>query len=635
MKGLITMAAFILIIVGFLLALPTPPDMPSTDAWNKQVISKQNRLSNNKSDDRKLSYKAEKINHQLIIKGASWFDGDTWHNDSPLIVIDGRVNFSSDLSEVLIDLPVIDFSGKYIIPGLIDAHTHTWGSALQQAVRFGVTTELDMFTQPTFVTQAKQQQSDVADRQQADIFSSGILATSEGGHGTEYGINIPTVDSPEQALEFVKQRLAEGSDYIKIVYIQANKKTPFTSISRDTLNALVKAAHQMNVMAVVHTSDYESAYHAVSAGADGLVHVFHDQLISNDLLLLMKQKNTFVIPTLSVISSMFGKAGTNFILSNSPLQDRLTPAIINQLEQSFDAHPSSKNALNIAQKNVQLMHQAGIDILVGTDAPNPGTAHGVSIHNEMQLLQQAGMPVLSILKAATSLPGKYFPVAKRGQLIDGARADFLVLSKNPMQSINNTQFIEHVYKNGYPINVNHTEASNIKLPAKLADFKHDLSNQLTSNPFFSTSDDRFQGNSTANIKWQNIGCDTMGSALITGSIGQSFPYPWAGAMLTFSENMEIPVDLNADYKQLEFNVSGTPGQYRLLVFTQGLQRPAEINYTISPTDNTCQQISVVFEQHSSINWELVTGLAWVANKEHKAFEFMLDDIHFKAKTKKH
>ena len=593
MKGVIVMAAFILLIVGIMFALPTPFEhqgltLDQTHENTPESVALQLAEHNELTDD------SNTADNHFVITGATWFDGQVWHQQKPLTVINGRVDLSTDLSEVAIELPRFDYSGKYILPGFIDAHTHTWGNALKQAVQFGVTTELDMFTQPEFITTATFNQSDTHDRQQADFFSSGILATSEGGHGTEYGINIPTLSSPDQALDFVKQRLAEGSNYIKIVYIHANRQTPFTSISRDTLIALVNAAHQMNVMALVHVSDYESAYHAVSAGADGLVHVFYDKQVTPKLLSLMQENRTFVIPTLSVIASMASDTGVGFLNPDSPLKNHVTPAIENQLNQSFESHSFGKSVLAIAFKNVKMMHQAGIDILVGTDAPNPGTAHGISIFKEMQLLQKAGMPPNDILRAATSVPGKYFPIQKRGQLIDGARADLIVLSKQPLETINNTQYIDAVYKNGFKITSNITNSSTQRLANEFATFKADLTSQSNAHRFFATSDNMFQGNSNAILQWQNEGCDSVGSAIIKGKIGDAFPYPWAGAMVTFSQNMEQSVDLSSKFQRMMFNVKGTPGQYRLLVFTQGLQRPQEVSFSITGTKPSCEQVSIEF-----------------------------------------
>lgn len=89
---------------------------------------------------------------------------------------------------------VIPGEGRTLLPGLIDAHTHAFGDALERALVFGVTTELDMFTEHRFAAQMRaEQQSPQGAPRRADLLSAGTLVTAPGGHGTEYGMKIPTI----------------------------------------------------------------------------------------------------------------------------------------------------------------------------------------------------------------------------------------------------------------------------------------------------------------------------------------------------------------------------------------------------------------------------------------------------------
>ena len=109
---------------------------------------------------------------------------------------------------------VIDAEGGTILPGLIDSHIHLVPGALAQGLIFGVTTALDMFSQADVMAVAKQQagaRSDVA-----DVRSAGIGATAPGGHPSMMYAPFPTLTGPEQAEQFVADRVAEGSDYLKI-----------------------------------------------------------------------------------------------------------------------------------------------------------------------------------------------------------------------------------------------------------------------------------------------------------------------------------------------------------------------------------------------------------------------------------
>jgi imidazolonepropionase-like amidohydrolase len=120
----------------------------------------------------------------------------------------------------------------------------------------------------------------------ADLFSAGVLATAPGGHGTEYGFPIPTISTPDSAQAFFDARIAEGSDYIKIVYDDGSAfSIRWPSIDEATLRALINAAHRRNKLAVVHVSRASAARTALDARADGLMHMFVDRAPDAELAL--------------------------------------------------------------------------------------------------------------------------------------------------------------------------------------------------------------------------------------------------------------------------------------------------------------------------------------------------------------
>ncbi len=89
-------------------------------------------------------------------------------------------------------------------PGLIDAHTHSYGSSLNDALRFGVTVSLDMFTDREVLPAARSARESRGPTEDADMFSAGMLATAPGGHGTQYGVAVEPLTAPDQALEWVQ-----------------------------------------------------------------------------------------------------------------------------------------------------------------------------------------------------------------------------------------------------------------------------------------------------------------------------------------------------------------------------------------------------------------------------------------------
>ena len=196
----------------------------------------------------------------VAITNVRVFDGTRVIPKGTVILQDGRIAAVGENVFPPKGANVIDGAGQTLLPGFIDGHTHAWGDALERALVFGVTTELDMFTDPGFAKQMRDEQAKSGAPGRADLYSAGILATAPGGHGTEYGMTIPTLTKPEEAQAWVDARVAEGSDYIKIVIEDGSpygRKIP--TLDQATVAALVAAAHKRGKLAVVHVSTEDGA----------------------------------------------------------------------------------------------------------------------------------------------------------------------------------------------------------------------------------------------------------------------------------------------------------------------------------------------------------------------------------------
>ena len=315
---------------------------------------------------------------------------------------------------------VIDAQGGTILPGLIDSHIHLVPGALAQGLTFGVTTALDMFSQAGVMTAAKQQagaRSDVA-----DVRSAGIGATAPGGHPSMMYAPFPTLTGPEQAGQFVADRVAEGSDYLKIFGpTGAAGPRAVPSLDLDTVTALTEAAHCRGLVVVAHVSSVAGAGAVVSAGVDVVAHVPVDGELDAALAGRIAAAGIAVGPTLATSENVVGAPGR---------PGRPTPRY------------------SLAEENVGRLAGAGVTILAGTDAPNPGTVFGASLHRELELLVRCGMTPAQALSAATAGPARVFGLTDRGHIAPGQRADLMLVSGDPLTDITATRAIERIWRAG-------------------------------------------------------------------------------------------------------------------------------------------------------------------------------------------
>ncbi len=312
---------------------------------------------------------------------------------------------------------VLDGRGKTLLPGLIDAHVHirTTGD-LGTALAFGVTACLDMFTMQEVAAAARAEQAVGRADGRADLLSAGTAATAPGGHGTEYGVAIPTLSRPGEAQAFVDARIAEGSEYLKIMKDDGSAfgfHRP--ALDAPTVAALIQAAHARGRQAIVHIATAQDAREAVAAGADGIAHV-HAGAPDDELARAAAARRVFWTPTLGVIT--------------------------------YGAPDAKRNA---ALAVVRLLHDAGVRILAGTDAPNPGAAYGETLHTELELLVAAGLSPVEALAAATSVPAAAYQLADRGRIAQGLRADLVLVDGDPSVDIRATRRIVAVWKKGVSV----------------------------------------------------------------------------------------------------------------------------------------------------------------------------------------
>jgi imidazolonepropionase-like amidohydrolase len=409
-----------------------------------------------------------------LIRGARIFDGQRLLPASNVLLAGGAVAGIGDEVGVPAGADVVEGRGRTLLPGLIDCHVHAGDvRALGQALAFGVTTELDMFSDPGL---AGQRRSLAASRDDvADVRTAVQGATVTGGTLSRISPGLPTVGGPQDAAAFVSAQAAHGADYLK-VYLEDSAWYGSPAMSAATVRALVTAAHDRGMLAVAHADSAAMAHMFIQAGGDGLAHVLGDIDLTPAFLADLRRRPAFVIATLRATAVLSAAHATEIEADQRELarHPRLGPYLDEPTRAAFtrpsllaDARDRGAAAackggrldFGSALRSVTALNQAGIQVLAGTDTnypdPEDGNAilnayagHGIALHHELELLVRAGLSPAAALAAATSVPAEAFGLADRGRIARGLRADLLLVDGDPCADITATRNIAAIWRNG-------------------------------------------------------------------------------------------------------------------------------------------------------------------------------------------
>ncbi len=392
------------------------------------------------------SITAQQTEKPLVFRNVDVFDGSHLIRRTNVLVRNGMVRAIGEDISIPSFVEVIDGKGKTLLPGLIDAHIHLGiyqkEQFLRDALNFGVTTELEMSGSDASLALRNKIMADGIN-DMADLRNAGTVITVPHGHPTQMGgPPIPTLGPSDDVQAFVDARIAEGGDYIKIIYEHA-----YPTLTKQQLEDVVAAAHRRNRLVVVHVTTQREARDAIAAGADGLAHIFADSVPEPGFAKFAAEHHVFVIPTLSVVEAATETSSKPW-WPDPKVSPFITPSMRANLERKFPPgfRPDLKLANAVAA--VSALRRAGVSILAGTDAPAPSLVHGLSLHHELELLVLSGLTPLEALAAATSEPARAFGFHDRGRIAAGIRADLLLINGDPTVNITATRDIVGVWKLG-------------------------------------------------------------------------------------------------------------------------------------------------------------------------------------------
>ncbi len=557
------------------------------------------------------------------------FDGERMRGVATVVVLVGRIAAVGAEVVAPADARAVDGAGGTLLPGLIDGHVHTFGDALERAPVFGVTTVLDMFTEQGFAATKRQEQRDGRADARADLFSAGTLATAPGGHGTQYGMQFPTLSELPEADDWVAARVAEGSDYIKIVLEDGSASgRSLPTISDDIARALIAAAHRHGKLAVVHVSTARGAEVALAGGADGLVHLFRDSPADPGWVERAAKSGLFVVQTLTVLESATGIAGGAALAGDPQLKPFLRTDEIANLERSF---PGRGATLDVVYASMTALGSAGIRILAGTDSPNPGTTFGASMHRELELLVAAGLTPSEALRAATSAAADAFRLGDRGRIAPGLRADLVLVDGDPTTNILDTRKIRAVWKGGAEITrtpaVEQPSGSVVVPTGVVSDFER--GELVAAHGVWDRSSDAMMGGkSTVELSvTEGLGANGSRFALSArGEIRSGAPFLWAGPIYLPGGASFAPADLSAS-TELRF-FARAPGAGSLVVMLFSGDRMVPVSRLVE-VGTEWREIVLSIASFPGVDPKAVRGIHVSAAPKPGPFEFAIDQFELR------
>ena len=436
---------------------------------------------------------------------------------------------------------------------------------------------------------------------------------------------LEVLTDPEQAAEWVRARGAEGSDWIKIIYEDGRAfGMEIPSLDGETVAAVIGAAHAEGLAAVVHVSTLERALEATAIGADGLVHVWRDEVVSEADVRRFAEAEVFVVPTLSVMVSADDSAVAELVQHTD--EAMLSPMQRETLAARFSG--SMEEGGRVAVKNVRRLHEAGVRLVAGTDAPNQGTGAGISMHGELRLLSRAGLRSAEVLEAATSVAADAFGVADRGRIAEGYLADLVLVRGDLEEDLSRSHDIVAVWKDGHLVERGvgsagaGPQAEAMPAPAEtlVADFEDGLGSSFGVG-WDVTSDQMSGGSSTASLAVRN------GALVVTGEIAPGFAFPWAGVIWLPGEQPMQPVDFSGR-EAIRFRTRGHGGQYSVVLVggPDAVGPPPSVRFV--PTAEWTQ-VEIRLQDFPTATPEVIAGLAFVAEGPAGEFEFELDELEIR------
>ena len=386
------------------------------------------------------------LTHATVIDGT----GAGPQKDVTIVMENGRIRDMGPSSKVPAPsgATIVDLKGKFVTPGIINAHGHVGAKTepqLRQYALYGVTTATSMQTDPDEVVQVREAQK------------RGELRGARVSTVKYRFVPDPEVVTPEQARTKVDEIVAAGADYIK-VWVDGGFGTR-AKLTPEFCVAVLEQARKHGKLTFAHVYELSDARMLVERGLNVLAHNVRDREVDSDFIAALKQRNVTLIPTLIRDEFSFAYGDSPAWIDDPFFQKFVPPERLAVLKTKIRdeqlKNPQRaliKAGFEMNKVNLKKLSVGGVRIALGTDSGGAADRffiQGYSEHREMELMVQSGLTPMQVIQSFSKGAAEALGIDKEfGTLAKGKAADLLVLEKNPLDAILNMRSIQAIYLGG-------------------------------------------------------------------------------------------------------------------------------------------------------------------------------------------
>ncbi|MDC6366976.1 MULTISPECIES: amidohydrolase family protein [Flavobacteriaceae] len=408
--------------------------------------------------DGKIPYQVGTHKDTYTIKNVNIIDvelgmGDYILPNRAIVVENGLIkNIVPDSVILSLEHETIDGKGKYVVPGLVDMHTHVFDrSDLAMYLGYGVTNVRNMMGFPMHLRWREQIKN--GEYPGATLFTASPTLNS-GNNTSPFHKNIK---GTKEAAEAVKKYKMEGYDFIKI----------YDGLNKEEFSAIVDEAERNNLYVAGHPPHEVDFDIILGAGLNSLEHVEEliqgpmayelDTVLGRKIVRKIKAHNSRVTVTLSPFHAIYKATvdGTPFL--DSIPKEKINPFVRfighRQLSQwvgtNEGAYKWNTEKYHCMEALVGILNEEGVELLLGTDTGPSLTIPGITLHDEIALLHKNGIAPIDILRSGTINASKALGLNNEiGSIAIGKKADLLLLEENPLDALSTLKEPVSIVKDG-------------------------------------------------------------------------------------------------------------------------------------------------------------------------------------------